>query len=136
MPYINIETRLKRTWVERLFSWPWRPWQSHIVTMRREWVVPKRIYMNDPRVVAGRMRHEQLDSMRRSNDLEDTVTLQQFMNMNSIAVPYTSDSTPEPVASGQGGDFGGGGASSSWPSDSCDTSSSSSSCDSSSSSSD
>lgn len=37
MPYINIETRLKRTWVERLFSWPWRPWQSHIVTVRREY---------------------------------------------------------------------------------------------------
>lgn len=35
MPYTVKAHKIKLTWAQRLFTWPWRPWKSHTTIMRK-----------------------------------------------------------------------------------------------------
>lgn len=56
--------RRERTWRERLFSWPWRPWQRTELALEppickpgEYLVVGRTIYVGPPRTNAGGTRH-------------------------------------------------------------------------------
>lgn len=51
------EIIVRRTWADRLFSWPWRPWVSH-------WRRPNRAFV--PQAVVDAYRHApSLDALGR-----------------------------------------------------------------------
>ena len=145
MPFIKTHKAVKRTWRQRLLSWPWRPWQAETITYGWAYVLDRhhkpsathseRIVARAPKRKPAPPTSESAHHPRRQSTqteaqrmyVEDGNTFD-FQPGSLYASNPGHEAHPAPMQSGLGGDFGGGGASGSWdtPTSSCTASDSTS----------